>query len=51
MIQCYLGDKTTPRQSNGRLYKQVGNSVVVPVIERIAKKMRRSQLSNSFEGI
>lgn len=26
-------------QSNGRLYKQAGNSVVVPVIERIAKEI------------
>ena len=28
-----------PNQSNGRLYKQAGNSVVVPVIERIAKEI------------
>ena len=26
-------------QSNGRLYKQAGNSVVVPVISRIAKEI------------
>lgn len=28
-----------PNQSNGRLYKQAGNSVVVPVITRIAKSI------------
>lgn len=28
-----------PEQSNGRLYKQAGNSVVVPVISRIAKEI------------
>ena len=28
-----------PDQSNGRLYKQAGNSVVVPVITRIAKSI------------
>ena len=28
-----------PKQSNGRLYKQAGNSVVVSVIERIAREI------------
>jgi modification methylase bsp6I len=31
-----------PEQSNGRLYKQAGNSVVVPVVARIAKEIEKS---------
>ena len=31
-----------PKQSNGRLYKQAGNSVVVPVIQRIAEKIEET---------
>jgi DNA (cytosine-5)-methyltransferase 1 len=31
-----------PNISNGQLYKQAGNSVVVPVIERIAKKIDKA---------
>lgn len=31
-----------PEQSNGRLYKQAGNSVVVPVVARIAKEIKKA---------
>lgn len=36
-VQGYPTDYKLPDQANTRLYKQAGNSVVVPVIERIAK--------------
>ncbi|MEE0060525.1 MAG: DNA cytosine methyltransferase [Acutalibacteraceae bacterium] len=36
-IQGFPKSFKLPNQSNGRLYKQAGNSVVVPVINRIAK--------------
>lgn len=38
-VQGFPKEYKLPEQSNGRLYKQAGNSVVVPVIERIAKKI------------
>ena len=38
-VQGFPKEYKLPNQSNGRLYKQAGNSVVVPVIERIAKNI------------
>lgn len=35
-VQGFPKDFKLPKQANGRLYKQAGNSVVVPVINRIA---------------
>ncbi len=35
-VQGFPKDFKLPDQANGRLYKQAGNSVVVPVIKRIA---------------
>lgn len=37
--QGFPKDFKLPNQSNGRLYKQAGNSVVVPVIRRIAEEI------------
>ncbi len=39
-VQGFPKDFILPEQSNGRLYKQAGNSVVVPVVERIAESIR-----------
>lgn len=36
-----------PGQCNGRLYKQAGNSVAVPVIRRIAEKIREATAINN----
>lgn len=41
-VQGFPKDFILPEQSNGRLYKQAGNSVVVPVIERIAENIREA---------
>lgn len=41
-VQGYPKDYVLPNQSNGRLYKQAGNSVVVPVINRIAEKIKEA---------
>lgn len=38
-VQGYSRDFKLPEQSDGRLYKQAGNSVVVPVIRRIAEQI------------
>lgn len=38
-VQGFPSDFKLADQSNGRLYKQVGNSVVVPVIHRIATEI------------
>lgn len=38
-VQGFPKDFKLPNQSNGRLYKQAGNSVTVPVIERIAQNI------------
>lgn len=44
-IECFFGQgfpknyKLPSDMSDSRLYKQAGNSVAVPVIERIAKKI------------
>lgn len=38
-VQGFPTDFKLPDISNGQLYKQAGNSVVVPVIERIASKI------------
>lgn len=38
-VQGFPKDFKLPDQSNGRLYKQAGNSVTVPVIERIAQNI------------
>ena len=40
-VQGYPRDFVIPEQSNARLYKQAGNSVVVPVIRRIAEQIAR----------
>lgn len=37
--QGYPKEFKLPNISNGQLYKQAGNSVVVPVIKRIAEKV------------
>lgn len=39
-VQGYPESFKLPEQADCRLYKQAGNSVVVPVIERIAKNVR-----------
>jgi len=39
-VQGYPRTFKLPNQSNGRLYKQAGNSVVVPVIKRIAEQIK-----------
>lgn len=41
-VQGYPRDFKLPEQSNTRLYKQAGNSVVVPVIHRIAEKIEEA---------
>ena len=42
-VQGYPKDFKLPREvSNGQLYKQAGNSVVVPLIKRIASKIADS---------
>ncbi|MCB5951115.1 DNA cytosine methyltransferase [Enterococcus sp. BWT-B8] len=38
-VQGFPANFRLPEISNGQLYKQAGNSVVVPVIERIAEKI------------
>lgn len=45
-VQGFPKDFHLPEISHGQLYKQAGNSVVVPVIERIAEKMYEA-LENS----
>lgn len=40
-VQGFPKDFKLPNQSNGRLYKQAGNSVVVPVINRIASEIAK----------
>lgn len=42
--QGYPSDYVLPKISNGQLYKQAGNSVVVPVIKRIAENINQSLL-------
>lgn len=39
-VQGFPDSFILPKQSNARLYKQAGNSVVVPVIARIAEKIK-----------
>ena len=41
-VQGFPRTFVLPKQSNGRLYKQAGNSVVVPVIQRIAEKIKET---------
>lgn len=41
-VQGYSRDFKLPQQSDGRLYKQAGNSVVVPVIHRIAEQIQNA---------
>lgn len=41
-VQGYPKDFVLPNQSNTRLYKQAGNSVVVPVINRMAEKIKEA---------
>lgn len=43
-VQGFPSSYLLPEQSNGRLYKQAGNSVAVPVVERIAKKIAQAIL-------
>lgn len=45
-VQGFPKTFTLPEQSNARLYKQAGNSVVVPVIERIAVNILNSLVTN-----
>ncbi|HGF8364616.1 TPA: DNA cytosine methyltransferase [Enterococcus faecium] len=45
-VQGFPKDFKLPAISNGQLYKQAGNSVVIPVIQRIAKN-----IANSLEKI
>ena len=40
-FQGYPNDFILPEMNNSALYKQAGNSVVVPVVERIAKEIKR----------
>lgn len=40
-LQGFPKDFKLPKQSNGRLYKQSGNSVSVPVIQRIAANIKK----------
>jgi len=40
-LQGFPSDFILPKISRGQLYKQAGNSVVIPVIEQIAKEMIR----------
>lgn len=40
-VQGFPKDFKLPEQANGRLYKQAGNSVVVPVIRRIAEEIAK----------
>lgn len=48
-VQGFPSTFKLPVQSNSRLYKQAGNSVVVPVIERIAKEIMKA-LKKTDEG-
>lgn len=41
-VQGFPKDFKLPKQSNGRLYKQAGNSVCVPVIKRIAEQIDKA---------
>lgn len=41
-VQGFPSDFKLAEQSNGRLYKQAGNSVVVPVIHRIATEIAKA---------
>ena len=41
-VQGFPDDFKLPKIANSQLYKQAGNSVVVPVIKRIADKMSKS---------
>jgi len=41
-VQGFPKSYKLPEQSNGRLYKQAGNSVAVPVIERIATNIAKA---------
>lgn len=41
-VQGFPSDFKLPDISNGQLYKQAGNSVVVPVIQRIAEKINEA---------
>lgn len=45
-VQGFPTDYKLPNQSNGRLYKQAGNSVTVPVVERIAKNIAKAIYKN-----
>ena len=45
-VQGFPTDYKLPNQSNGRLYKQAGNSVAVPVVERIAQNIAKAIYKN-----
>ncbi|EPH96915.1 modification methylase HhaI family protein [Enterococcus faecalis 13-SD-W-01] len=45
-VQGFPADFKLPNISNGQLYKQAGNSVVVPVIQRIAEKINEALEKN-----
>lgn len=50
-IQGFPRQFKLPNQANGQLYKQAGNSVVVPVIEKIAKKIVESLYQPTKEAV
>lgn len=50
-IQGFPRQFKLPNQANGQLYKQAGNSVVVPVIEKISKKILESLYQPTKEAV
>lgn len=50
LIQGYPNDFKLPTIANSHLYKQAGNSVVIPVIRRIAKNIKNSLLKSDKEN-
>lgn len=49
-IQGYPDSYILPNQTDSHLYKQVGNSVSVPVLERIAKQMKKAIEANRYKA-
>lgn len=50
-VQGFPSNFKLPEQANGHLYKQAGNSVVIPVIERIANEIVTAIKLNKNEPI
>lgn len=48
-VQGYPADFKLPELANSHLYKQAGNSVVVPVIQRIAENIKAAMLKTDEE--